>query len=367
MTNVTYLLGAGASAEAIPVVDEFNEDLKAIKNLLSLYLKKNLSDEAYATLPIQLQENNSVLEGIVREFEWLLTEASNHKTIDTLAKKYYLTNSEDLSKLKRILILYFQIRQALVQPDKRYDSFLAALFNKINSNLSIADNIRILTWNYDLQIELSVKRYLNNSISSIKTLFQIFPNQSSIEHDVNEIFDHTKFGVVKINGNAFWSKLSTEKKSTPTVLDTYFGKYEATASIIGRALIEYNYLFYNSAEGDTFLKMFNFAWERDSDFTNKYSGYNGNLNIAERIASNTEILVVIGYSFPVFNRETDLRLFSSMINLKKVYIQDKNPDRIQSTMMNAFKIFQPPYHDRNLEKLFQLESNVTQFVIPYEI
>ena len=127
MVNVTYLLGAGASANSIPVVEKFNEDIKSIKELLEKFLKKNMNDSSYNSLPELLQTKNSILEKIVDDLQWLLLEADNHQTIDTLAKKYYLTNSSDLNKLKRILIIFFFVRQSLIQPDKRYDSFLAAI------------------------------------------------------------------------------------------------------------------------------------------------------------------------------------------------------------------------------------------------
>lgn len=367
MAKVTYLLGAGASANAIPVVEHFTEDVKNIKGLLTDFLKKNLNEPTFSSLPPILQEKNSVLEKIVTEIEWLLLEAANHQTIDTLAKKFYLTNSEDLNKLKRILIVYFQIRQALIQPDKRYDSFLAAISTKKQKQINFSENIRVLTWNYDLQLELSIKRYVNETISSLKERFQIFPNNSSLEKDANDLYDNQNFAVVKMNGNAYWSKPSTERGFQATVLDNFFGKYESLGSIIAQAINDYDYLFNNSSEGNKYLKMLNFAWERDPDYTDKYSGYNGNLNLAHHFASNTEVLVVIGYSFPVFNRETDITIIEAMKTLKKVYIQDKNPERIKSTMINAFKIFQQPFHNQNPEKLFQLESSVNQFIIPYEL
>ena len=47
---------------------------------------------------------------------------------------------------------------------------------------------------------------------------------------------------------------------------------------------------------------------------------------------DTEQVVVIGYSFPFFNRETDRALFEMMPNLKKVYVQDINPDAVTQSL-----------------------------------
>jgi hypothetical protein len=132
-------------------------------------------------------------------------------------------------------------------------------------------------------------------------------------------------------------------------------------------------------------RFFNFSWEALKNFTGrKHPQHETNLVEAERIATNTEILVVIGYSFPIFNREIDNRLFRKMDNLKKVYIQDKQPENIKSTMQNAFEVFQRKKTvnmfgnevtpsgslvDIQLaDKVsFHLESNTNQFVIPYEL
>jgi len=95
------------------------------------------------------------------------------------------------------------------------------------------------------------------------------------------------------------------------------------------------------------------------------------------VARETEILVVIGYSFPIFNREIDNRLFKAMDDkLVKVYIQDMYPQKIESTMKNAFEVFQKEpvlrtgYVDQYIEPRkinFYLEDNLNQFVIPFEL
>jgi hypothetical protein len=133
------------------------------------------------------------------------------------------------------------------------------------------------------------------------------------------------------------------------------------------------------------LSCLNFAWENDNNYIDKYRGHSKNLEEAEHIASETEILVVIGYSFPIFNREIDNILFKKMQKLKKVYIQDREPEKIKSTMQNAFEILQTKKtinsfgFEANSTTLpvgelklvdnveFRLESNTNQFVIPFEL
>ena len=48
-----------------------------------------------------------------------------------------------------------------------------------------------------------------------------------------------------------------------------------------------------------------------------------------QLVQEATALVVIGYSFPYFNRKIDRLIFENMPHLKKIYIQDKYPERIQ--------------------------------------
>lgn len=48
-----------------------------------------------------------------------------------------------------------------------------------------------------------------------------------------------------------------------------------------------------------------------------------------QITSDTEAVVVIGYSLPYFNREIDRTIFSKVPTLKTIYIQDPNPESVE--------------------------------------
>jgi len=70
-------------------------------------------------------------------------------------------------------------------------------------------------------------------------------------------------------------------------------------------------------------------------------------------------LVIIGYSFPFFNREVDRTLFDSMINLKKIYYQDINAikliDRLQAVQQRI-----------NAKQIIPI-TETGQFFLPYEL
>lgn len=74
---------------------------------------------------------------------------------------------------------------------------------------------------------------------------------------------------------------------------------------------------------------------------------------------DTEQIVVIGYSFPFFNRVMDREIFGGMPNLKKVYVQDKNP----SAVMEAIGAVLPMGKKVELVPV----SNCEQFYLPGEL
>jgi hypothetical protein len=105
--------------------------------------------------------------------------------------------------------------------------------------------------------------------------------------------------------------------------------------------------------------LISFAWE-DEDSSNKNIFINQRITIAREIAAKTEILVVVGYSFPFFNRKIDQEIFKSMKDtLQKIYFQDPVNDgnqlRIQFDLSEKAS--------SNIEHISQVDN----YHIPYEL
>jgi hypothetical protein len=378
MSNITYLFGAGASANTIPVVKYMNKRFSTIKYFLSQKMKRNINEHSFKSLPKKLQDYNSLISEIMSDLEWLETECGRHQTVDTLARKYYLTDSNDLFRLKKVLIIYFTIEQLtfykfsssdkdtfIKKRELRFDSFFASILMKEdNKPTSIKKNIKILSWNYDLQIELALKNYIDKPISELKNEIKIYPNHDSMNFLQNIDFSNDSFVALKINGNAMFSNPTMIKNSIfKSVFDT-FNLIQDADEMLGEILEEYHIVskINNGEHLQKSLLYFNFSWELNKSFQNKYLNYDSHIELAEKIASETEYLVIIGYSFPVFNRELDRRIINKMSNLRKVYIQDPNCEAIKSTFNNGFII-----KDSRYDYDFMLEKNVDQFLIPFEL
>ena len=90
-----------------------------------------------------LEDIDSLIEGI-----------KQHATIDTYARKLYLTgNKRDFEKLKRVLCAFFIWEQLDKKADIRYDTFLANILEE--KTLDLPSEISIISWNYDSQIEIA--------------------------------------------------------------------------------------------------------------------------------------------------------------------------------------------------------------------
>lgn len=392
--KITYLIGAGASANTIPVVMHIH---KRIEEVLEYLKGQKIPDDKV-----------SASTAIINELQWLLQTAGNYYTIDTLAKKFYLTSDySNLKKLKKSLIIYFALEQFVNIPsktktkenynfkkessDKRYGSFIAAITKKRypivssgksdgnslaaeNREFELSRHVRILSWNYDLQFEMSLQEFTKTVLQTTKAAYQILPNRTTYNENRDLPYLPGRFAMVKLNGDAIWDLEELPSINKWSIVDgKKFNNEEGRLYEFLDRFEKSNQVFESPFSP---VISFNFAWENDNNFREKYVGHSKNLEAAEAIAAETEILVVIGYSFPVFNREIDSKLFTKMANLKKVYIQDKNPDRIKSTMVNAFKILQQTTNEWSEKDLkyvakplidFQLEQYTDQFLIPYEL
>ena len=76
----------------------------------------------------------------------------------------------------------------------------------------------------------------------------------------------------------------------------------------------------------------------------------------DTIMAKTNVLVIIGYTFPFFNREIDRRILSCLPPQAFVYIQDKYPNRIKQNF-GAVKGNIPEGH-------IKLREETNQFFLP---
>lgn len=335
--NITYLFGAGASREALPIVNEIPSRLKFVIELLEANEIKISHSETIDDVPGKTQLE--LLEQLIEDLKWVLEKSENHASVDTFAKKLYIKSQwRELKRLKLAFSIYLIIEQTINPCDKRYDSFLASI---LNSDGEFPNHLRILSWNYDFQFEKSFSEYSDQpDIFSNQARLKIINKYSNPRHNYEN-----SFSMFKLNG-------------TSTILENgrshyfFFENFENKVSkgILQTILRNYGVI---KAQDSRFSSGLSFAWEDSFDKDRDI------IKIAKTGTTETEVLVVIGYSFPFFNREIDRDLIKNMTKLKKVYFQSPDAESIKE----RFWAIRGDIPSENLKSRF----DVVQFLLPDEM
>lgn len=337
MNKITYLFGAGASRHALPIVNEIPDRIKTLIELLETEELKLDDASTYDDLKLKNPKTKRELQlELIESLKWMLLESQKHASIDTFAKKLSIKGRyNDLDKLKVAMSVFFIFEQAINKPDFRYDAFFASLINSLSN---FPDNVRILSWNYDYQFELSFSEYTDQHEISI--------NQSylRVKSKYGDNDRYQGFGIYKLNGttglysDGGWRQyLYASNLKVPVDKDF--------VNQITRNFAAVTYL-------NNISSSLSFAWEPE----------NPEKSIVAKAIENTKdtySLVIIGYSFPFFNRAIDRQIIGNMTNLKRVYFQAPDAEILKE----RFQAFKDDLTGVELISKF----DVGQFLLPNEL
>lgn len=337
--KITYLFGAGASRGALPIVNEIPDDLLAFINLMKSEELRFDSEEIFPEQTIT-QTKLQAQEKFISDLEWLYEESKRHASIDTLAKKLFITaKSKQLLTLKTAFSLYIVLTQFQNRPDNRYDTFFASLIKR--SYVELPQNVRIISWNYDNQFEIAFSEYSGSTSPSNNRAIL----NSHLKYQ-NTLLQDNRFSIIKLNGST-----TIHSRDGYDTYEFCRDQYNCiNKDILTQALR--NYLLLHNENYGAYIGL-SFAWER----------YRGDNNDVVKKAINgtvdTEILIVIGYSFPYFNREIDREIIGSMTNLKKVYFQAPDAENLRERFLSI-------RDDIDQSKLL-VRKDIGQFLLPNEL
>ncbi len=378
MAKTTYLLGAGASAGSLPVVDGFEKKLKELIAIFNFFLHQNkIHREVISNEGVKVF---GMYEDVIRSLGKMLSGCEAHRSIDTYAKMLFLTGQEkEYHDLKCSIILFFELcRFYYKKTDKRYDAFLATILKRGEDGcLLFPTDINILSWNYDYEFERAFMKYTpdrENIHDSCKALNIIHKNSESQKN----IADN--FGVIKINGTIGFNN----SKTNDPILGV--GNFDISPytfepdNIVERntfyervqPLEVYNLLnsYYEHKDEDKLEPAISFSWEDGDKLIQIKEGI-------KAVLANTEKLIIVGYSFPYFNREIDKFIINNIKNYSTVdiYIQDKEDRTID--LINSIKELRPYRHPMvtmddwdeeprsiTVETKFHSKTDLTQFYMP---
>lgn len=330
--KITYLFGAGASRGCLPTVVEFPDRL----HQQSEFLKKDIYtlDESYFKDITQITKAQAK-EQLLIDMDWLYSECLKHASVDTLAKKLWLKRDwSNLERLKYALTAFLIIEQLRHPPDKRYDTFFASILRKDIS--SFPPKVNVVTWNYDFQFEISFDEYSGND-NIYNTYFPIVSKHTKKNAKPDE------FALYKLNGTTEFDHLhrqytfvnSFRKGPEPSSIEEVIRSYA-----MGRFAYRHLHL------------CLSFAWEEESPDDSIVS------KTIEAVRESN-VLVVIGYSFPLFNRDIDRKIIDAMTSLEKIYIQAPDAD----AMAERFEAVRKA--GKKVEIV--LKRDTGQFVFPNEL
>ena len=319
MAEITYLLGAGASYNALPVVDEMYQRIGDAKNWFNI---------AFRTIYPGIDHNGEYneppeyekLKKIISDLEWLkeICNTSKNFSVDTFARKLNLSGKvKEYEKLKNILSFFFTIEQKRNPPDVRYDNFWASI---LKHKSRFPDNIKIISWNYDFQLELTYTDFLGiDSLKQARETLNIY-SQETLERDFN---DPKIFGIFKLNGSATYNN-STER-GLNYLIDEF--KESKIDSFINDVVEKYERMFKKSFFYKNHLT---FAWEHQ---TNN----------------------------PFFNRDIDKLILNEFMGdkLKKVYFQAPDAEDLRERFLAINNTIDPDH--------LVLRKDIKQFTLPNEL
>jgi hypothetical protein len=315
MSELTYILGAGASYQSFPIVNTFNKRFNDfIKEYDSLCVSaKEQEFEFYKELLIGAEFAKK-----------LSSEFDNHQSFDTYFKKlFHQQKNKEIKLAKKIMQLYFlwehlkpdfvpdnsdkSIFHKQSKIDKRYDALIAGLLKPINI-LEPYCKINFISWNYDLSLISSIKNFFSPSTNWNQYL-------SSVKKDSGVWNIEGKIEVFNMNG-FFQSGFLNDG-----LLDFTENFYS-----ILKKKVHSNY--FDDSSSDTDSEFIKFAWENPNMKMEKL--------IKSRI-SNSNNIVVIGYTFPLYNRIVDLQyLDATIFDYNKIVLQDPNAENLRTTFLEMF-------------------------------
>lgn len=280
-----YLLGAEASCQALPLSSNFAKRLRSFAvdlkkaGPVTMYGDPNTKPDD----PVWGKNRDTLLEAI----NWLSTESSHHFSVDTFAKKlFFRGDKENLKKLKAALSAFLVIEQSRHPVDQRYDAFLASVLAlDENKGIYLPEHLRIFTWNYDTQLEKAFYGFCEDDDKVLKNI--------SINERIYRINGFCGTYPPSIFGDPFYAAIHSNDKPA----------WEAGINLYNECIAE-------PSSPDPEIK---FAWEDSTNDRLKNVGLSQLSEVSE--------MVVIGYSFPYFNKEIDQLIFKQFDHLDRIYLQ----------------------------------------------
>lgn len=359
-SKVVYWIGAGASYQSLPIVREMPAAFTDQANQLKYYHDIAVVDYLRSKGLERYQKYLNDMGRWSRQFG----------SIDTYARALFLLGEKrekQLAELKLHIAMYFLLAQALpkrwVSPrpelsgrldkadlvDTRYMALLALL---LNEHGGLSKRVNIISWNYDLQLEFALMWFREHE--SMKDIhdnpnIHIFPSLFGTQATY-----YTTPSIIKLNGVAGHAKVQGKIKAL--YADLQFPSLDQSHFV--KALFdEYADAIRDGSETlSSMADTLTFAWEANE--TSQMA-----IKLSKRVLIEAETLVIIGYSFPSFNRKVDRELYAAFHSdrrTKQVVLQNGAMEANTFRKIMGYPDTPTEHRIRPVE----VETNLNQFHVP---
>ncbi len=342
MARVAYLFGAGASANALPVVAQIAARIEA--QLAWLDSKENELPEKPLGQGLENYTHGRALKDYCSELAELhrALKVNPRLTIDTHARAVQRKDRFKARQLKAVMTLFFAVEQQMANAvDWRYDQFFNSLVGTREHRLP--GHVVLLTWNYDQQIAMSLGQLTgSDSVLGAMDSHKICTLRSL------ERSSHREYQVLHLNGIAGYHWQRDE-------IPTYDGLYtrRTTTERWHGWLRSFGLTFYLQHFQDLH-PLLEYAWDLEDDL----EAY---LDHAKTPLTDVERLIVVGYSFPAYNRRIDIGLLRRMPKLRRLTIQVRDKRRGEELRERLEEEYSP------LTGKVKILEGCDQFLLPEEI
>jgi hypothetical protein len=364
--NITYLLGAGASAYALPTIKWMHLRMRFFYELLLEAYKiigENRADpydfsrDGYLLKFLDQIKQAGTPDVVIRMMD-IRGEASNLARTFLAAYVLFEQLDEcedsgdivvDQSKRDEIwkqLLSDHKVDEAFDEAylsqtiDYRYLSLFSTFLNPSDNSPKIPSNVSFLTWNYDHQIERTLKLLDEKTLATLQKKHGIIPHTAVDDKEWDELRCNEEYSekkVLKINGTAGF------------IPSTLWGGFDVTQDkLCKRTWRRFLNLIYGYRETGVIAQKIMLAWDT------QYKVVNYIRREAAKVMKESDIVVVIGYSFPDFNRHIDNAIFTEFNG--KLIIQSPSAEK----MKRKFKGVKPS------TSAIETITDVDSFFIPHE-
>ena len=373
-------MGAGASYNSIPTIKGDENRSSLVDYIYETLLSFTHSNGVFNNFE-ESNESKELFEFARNEGLYTATQFREYGTPDTYARSLYLKgvqHTKDYDNIRVTLSLFFvlwkfekqnlftRIGDFISLPDtrplnyhfegndSRYTSFFASILNPGKGVPSFPDNLKILTWNYDSEIEDVLLKYFLRRSPNLQMLNTVF-NLSNFHENENLINKN----IIKLNGN-YYDVNEPIDNSFSSIIDS---ENDELIINMNQSLHRFNTLLLKRKYRPTIQ----FSWDNlNYEFSNLPNDEKITINFKslENILHEAERLIIIGYSFPIFNREMDSFMIRSFLgskpDMKAIHIQ--NTENSMDGIKQRIRALSGYYGKLN----FQEHLGLDEFYIPFE-